>query len=67
MKRKVAQNLLGSQIYGALVRENFHFSPLSHYGGDGHGMTSVVCLKPWPGLKDSLDIFPIQIEQEIKK
>ena len=35
--------------------------------GDGGGMTSVVCLKPWPGLKDSLDIFPIQIEQEIKK
>ena len=26
-----------------------------------------VVLKPWPELKDSLDIFGIQIEQEIKK
>ena len=26
-----------------------------------------VVLKPWLGLTDSLDIFSIQIEQEIKK
>ena len=26
-----------------------------------------VVLKPWPGLKDSLDVFSIQIEQEIKR
>ena len=26
-----------------------------------------VVLKPWPELKDSLDIFGIQIEQEIRK